>query len=345
MNINIKKYVVDIQKEVISVTSKKKNWIKKTNILSIIFTAFLLLGFISLSASAAVSNLKITPETPVVGDNLKISGTASPDEKIDLKVSFKKEIPVLNGQYRFELEDVKIPDGLNNHFTVRAKGVEDLNVRVKIGVWITRSTKASSGTAIISQSRIPKGTYDIKISGNAAAGTSSVELEITAQQEIEAESDGKFSYSYNTKPIPPSNFKVSVGGESQELTLSERKPKPGSQSESKTQPKTQTKLLEEPHVEALNISENQTEEENQTLGRDIRLGQYPNISENQNEGENSISNVNSVKRGISENLSGEFPASSKEKASEKLPAKWLYILGGIAGCIFILLLYVRSKHT
>ena len=114
---------------------------------------------------------------------------------------------------------MKIPEGFNNLFTVEAKGAKNLNVRVKMVLWVTKSSKASGDTATVSQSNVPPGTYKIKIDGNAGEGVSEVNLKITAFQKIKADSNGNFSYSYNTTAVPPGNFEVKVGDITKEITL------------------------------------------------------------------------------------------------------------------------------
>jgi PGF-pre-PGF domain-containing protein len=65
---------------------------------------------------------------------------------------------------------------------------------------------------------VPSGTYDIQIDGPAATGTSSVDLTITASQNIDVE-NGVFKGEYNTISIPPGQFKVTVAGETKTITL------------------------------------------------------------------------------------------------------------------------------
>ncbi len=186
-----------------------------TALLSILVFALLTVS----PAGAAVSAWEISPENPVVGDTLRIKGTASPEEEIDVTVTFEQNAPVSGGKYEYILEDVEIPDGFDNTFTVRASGVEDLNVRVKILIWITISSEASGGDATVSQSRVPPGTYMIRIDGNAESGASTTDLKITARQRIKADSEGDFSYSYNTKAVPPGDFEIKVGGSTKTISL------------------------------------------------------------------------------------------------------------------------------
>ncbi|WP_269848898.1 hypothetical protein [Methanosarcina horonobensis] len=107
---------------------------------------------------------------------------------------------------------MEIPEGFKNRFTVQASEARNLNVRVKMLIWITKSSEASGNTATVTQSSVPPGTYQIKMDGDAKGETSTVNLKITAVQQIKADSDGDFSYSYNTKAVPPGDFEIRVGG-------------------------------------------------------------------------------------------------------------------------------------
>ena len=169
-----------------------------------------------------------SPQNPICGDTLYVNGSASPKEKVNVSVAFNKTVSVLDGKYEYTLENVTIPAGLNNLFTVEAKGGKNLNVRVKMTTWVTKSANASEGTAIVSQSNVPAGTYTVKIDGDAGEGASEVNLKITASQSIQADSIGNFSYSYNTTAVPPGNFEVKIGNIAKEIILGpHEKPFPG----------------------------------------------------------------------------------------------------------------------
>jgi len=193
------------------------NIIKK---LALIITALSIVSLLSISpAVAAVNDWEFSPQEPVSGDILSIKGSASPEEDIDAFVTFEKTVPVSDGEFEYILEGVKIPEGMNNKFTVEATGAKKLNVRVKMVVWVTKSSEASGDTAVVSQSSVPSGTYQIKIDGDAGEGVSKVKLRITAFQGIKADSNGEFTYSYSTKSIPPGDFDIKVGGITKTVTI------------------------------------------------------------------------------------------------------------------------------
>lgn len=192
---------------------------RQETVKTLIFLLFmsLLIAQTTAPAAAEVTEWKISPENPIVGDTIIIRGDADPDEKTNILVSFENEVGVSEGSYEYPLNDVIIPDGFDNRFTVEARGAEDLKVRVKMLIWITMSSEANGGTATVSQSRVPPGKYPIRIDGKAKG--SSVDLKITAFQRIEADSEGKLSYRYNTKSIPAGKFEINLGGVTKEITL------------------------------------------------------------------------------------------------------------------------------
>lgn len=164
--------------------------------------------------------LTITPENPAAGDEITMRGTATPDELLYPSISFEKTTGAGNGKYDYRLYGIKIPQGENN-FAVTAQNVKNLNVRVKILLWWTKSADAASGIAKVSQGNVPSGTYEIRIDGDAVDGASSVPLTIKASTKIAADAQGNFEYRYSTSGIPPGTFTLSIGGITRTITLRE----------------------------------------------------------------------------------------------------------------------------
>lgn len=213
------------------------------------FTAssFLVLFLLLISpAAASVNSWEFSPKEPVSGDVLQLKGNAVPGDKVDIFVTFEKTVPVSEGQFEYILEDVKIPGGLNNYFTVQATDAKNLNVRVKMVIWITKSSDASGNVATVSQSSVPEGTYRIKIDGEAKEGAPNVNLKITAFQGLEADSNGEFTYSYNTKSIPAGDFEIKAGDITKKVTIQSREkdPTPDSSSEKLSEEKPSGKTSE-----------------------------------------------------------------------------------------------------
>ncbi|MHC1756354.1 MAG: hypothetical protein AB9861_13150 [Methanosarcina sp.] len=270
----------------------------------------LILALLTISpAVAAVSSWSLSPEKPVLGDTLRIKGSASPEEEIEVQVTFEKEAPISDGEYEYILESVKIPEGFKNRFTVQATGARDLNVRVKMLIWVTKSSEASGDTATVTQSSVPPGTYQIKMDGDAGGGTSTVNLKITAVQQIKADSDGDFSYSYNTKAVPPGDFEISVGGVKKKVTLQQGKTSASASISSSEETKSET-------VEEIG----ETEETEAVLNPD----QMP---EDRN------------KTPVSE-IETQEPETDKNAG---LPVDAAYMLGGMGVAVLILIIYSKRK--
>lgn len=166
--------------------------------------------------AAASSSWELVPENPVVGDTIEIKGTGFEGDTVKVLVTFEKEVQVLDGRYEYLLEDIEIP-GFDNSFTVQAIGANDLNVRAKMLLWITKTAEAKDSIATVSQAGVPPGTYKIRIDGKAS--DSKVRLKITASQGVEVDSGGSFSYKYDTKSIPAGNFEVKVEGITKQIYL------------------------------------------------------------------------------------------------------------------------------
>ena len=169
---------------------------------------------------------EISPSNPEVGDTLEISGTADPNATLTVKISFEKTATVSNGQYEYDIDKVKIPgDELfpDNRFTVRAEKVQAVDVNVKkFGITFAHlGADASGGVATVSKGFVPPGTYGISIIGNAQSGESTVSIKITAEQAIQADSDGNFEYRYDASFLPAGDFQVAVGGTTKTITLEE----------------------------------------------------------------------------------------------------------------------------
>ena len=174
-----------------------------------------------ISQAVAATGWEIFPSNPEVGDTLKINGTVLPNEELTVQISFEKTAAVSDSQYKYSIDKVEISAGTNNLFTVRAEKVQNLNVNVK--KWgilkFHLGADASGGVATVSQGHVPSGTYAVSITGDAQDGESTVDIKVTAQQTIQADSDGNFEYSYDTSTLPAGDFEVTVGETTKTITL------------------------------------------------------------------------------------------------------------------------------
>jgi len=204
--------IVSVKPAFISMRNPKK----KEN-LKFLFLIPIFLYLIVSPGAAASGSWELIPEHPTVGDTIEIKGTGFEGESAEVMVTFEKDVQVSDGKYEYLLEDVKIPSGLKNGFTVQATGADNLNVRAKMLLWITKSAEAKDGVAVVSQTSVPAGTYKIRIDGKSSA--SDVKLKVTALQHVEVDSEGKLSYTYNTKSMPAGNFEVKVNGIAKQIDL------------------------------------------------------------------------------------------------------------------------------
>ncbi len=299
--------------------------------LAFISTSLLLLALLLIfPVAASVSDWEYSPQEPFSGDILSIKGTASPDEKIDAFVTFEKTVPVSGGEFEYILEDVKIPDGFNNVFKVEANGAENLNVRVKMVVWVTKSSEASGNTAIVSQSSVPPGTYRIKIDGDAREGVSNVNLKVTAFQEIEADSDGEFSYSYSTKAIPSGDFELKVGGMTKIVTIKSEEASGSISDSSSNDPFSTDTSSKDTSSKDTSVADPLSPVKQTTSETVNEKG----VSESSNSDEKLVREDNQTK------LSGKTAPVSE---SHKTVIEKFYLIAGMGMGLLILILYSRRK--
>jgi hypothetical protein len=87
-------------------------------------------------------------DATVSGSTVSVTGSASPGEQVSMRSIFTMNLPVSVGQYEYETS-IQVPLE-PNRFQVTARNVKDFNAGVKMGIWITKSFQANSGTASIS---------------------------------------------------------------------------------------------------------------------------------------------------------------------------------------------------
>lgn len=180
----------------------------------ILFFAVLLICLLVPIAGA----FEVSPSSPTVGDEITVSGYTDKTGSIPANIVFTSVVPVNDGTYLYDAGKVNIPDGPNS-FHVKAVGVDDLEVKVKIGIWLTPAhPQATNGVASYSMSGVPEGTYPIKLRGQAQSGEKSVDITITASSSIAVE-DGYYEYSYSTSSIPAGDFTLTIDGESKTINL------------------------------------------------------------------------------------------------------------------------------
>jgi hypothetical protein len=133
--------------------------------------------------------------------------------EIRLIVSYKDTIPVFAGRYSYDLVGINIPQRPNN-FTITASAVKNLKLGLKkiqdntTRIWVTQTFAAPEGKTT-AQSDLPSpGNYHVKIFGDAADGTSEVDMELTAVKKIKA--SGDFSLSIDISGFPAGKYTVTA---------------------------------------------------------------------------------------------------------------------------------------
>jgi len=174
---------------------------------------------LDVSTNDVTVNWEHIPPNPRIGDTLTITGNTIPAAKIKVKVSFEKEVPVIDGKYEYNMEKVEIPDGPNG-FIIKARKAKDLSFTVKMFVDFTRTFEANSDEAVFSEENVPSGNYDISIHGNAKEGEKEITIYLEAVEIIDSDKEGKFTYNYNTSALPAGEFTVLVGDSSKTISLS-----------------------------------------------------------------------------------------------------------------------------
>lgn len=288
--------------------------------LSVLLLALLLAS--PIASAIPSTEWELAPSSPYVGNTLVITGTSAPDRTLDAEVSFERSVAVSGGEYEYGIDEVNIPDGDNNRFTVRAESVEDLNVRVKKLVWITLSADATDGVAEISQPNVPPWTYEVRMDGNAQEGQSRVTLTITAAQTIDSDSEGKFRFEYDTDGMPAGEYDISIDGVTKTITL---KAKSSSGGGSGTGSATiRSAEPEEP------------EEENET--QVINEEEEEETSEGETGGEASKASVN----GAEEEEQESEPEAEESSEEEEPSADGSFMVWGILGSLMVISLIRKS---
>ncbi len=232
-----------------------------------LFITFLLLfGTVTSPANAKVASWEVSPENPKSGDTLIISGLASPEEEIEVSVSFEKTVPVYLREYAYEFENIEILN-FDNLITVRAEGVENLKAKMKMVLAKTESTQAEEGIATVSFSGASPGEYQVRVDGTAEDGASGVNLKVTTVQRLNAGKDGKFSYRYSTESVPSGKLEIRLGNSEKEVVFNKKGSDPAlqaSQSASYAQASGDPEDKETSELMALTVKESTDKELTET---------------------------------------------------------------------------------
>jgi len=168
------------------------------------------------------SAFEIAPSTIQPGDKVTITGTSDPGTSVPVTMSFETNLPVSDGRYEYLAQDIEVPQKPNT-FSVEARGVKDLNLGVKMGIWITKKYDAQGDYARVSQSDVPQGRYNVKIFGTASEGATEVQISVLARTSVQVARDGSYTLTVDTSGVPPGAYRVESGSQSKEVLVGGRR--------------------------------------------------------------------------------------------------------------------------
>lgn len=219
------------------------------NIIIKLLSVLLILSCFFTVANGEVKELNV-PEEVLQGNEVTISGLATPNEAVWIGSSFTVSLPVSSdGGYNHEFRGINFPEG-EKKVTIRAERIKNMKVvisgievicdennvsviRKMLGIPVTLMKSPSvikNGVAILSLSlprEVPgvpvpidlKGEQDIKISGDAADDTTSVNLDFKMALKVIADTNGAFQEKLSTSGVPVGEFRITAGEKSANLRI------------------------------------------------------------------------------------------------------------------------------
>ena len=143
---------------------------------SVLLVSAMLILLLSASCALAwpVENLTISPGLDLCVDSgpILIEGDVGPGDYVPITTLYVVEVPVVDGKFEYKQENIAIPPGTTA--TIKAQDVQDLTITTNIfGFDLSKTFAASAGKASVS-TRVPKGNYNLVVSGNASGVSSAV---------------------------------------------------------------------------------------------------------------------------------------------------------------------------
>jgi len=143
---------------------------------SVLLVSAMLILLLSASCALAwpVENLTISPGLDLCVDSgpILIEGDVGPGDYVPITTIYVVEVPVVDGKFEYKQENIAIPPGTTA--TIKAQDVQDLTITTNIfGFDLSKTFAASAGKASVS-TRVPKGNYNLVVSGNAAGASGAV---------------------------------------------------------------------------------------------------------------------------------------------------------------------------
>ena len=155
----------------------------------------------------------ITPYDPNPGEFVKIYGRLKQKGEVKISTGIDVKVPVNNGKYHFEILGIAIPSK-PNRLAVTISPVSTLSVGVKLIklFYVNFKGSVSGTTGKFSQSGVPEGIYDVRITGETSSDVSTLDLKVTGSATVTSDPDGYFEFNYNTQGLPSKSYDITVSG-------------------------------------------------------------------------------------------------------------------------------------
>jgi len=213
----------------------KKEVQREKAIFTIVFLALAISFAFSITITgAAVTELIVNPNVVVSGEDVSLSGRAAPNEGVWLKTSFAISLPVSDGNYSREFQDLLFPTG-EKTFAVTAEHIKDIRISLgpifffpEVEYPLDGPLKATNGIATISMSfPVTWGAITVNISGrktakvygDAADDADCVNLNVDMSVKVIADSNGDFGLDVSTTGVPLGEFVITAGGIERSLVI------------------------------------------------------------------------------------------------------------------------------
>ena len=154
-----------------------------------------------------VQEVEITPLNPKPGDRLNVTIKGGCNERTQVEIDYEQELRVVGDSFKVQINKIHVPWHKNTLF-IEAKNVVTMNVAAKFIIWITKKVNVTKGVAQYTLKDVPKGTYNIKLSGTTPQDVSKVIIKIKAISEFQMDELGSCVYNFDPSCEFTGNFKV-----------------------------------------------------------------------------------------------------------------------------------------
>ncbi|CAJ36707.1 hypothetical protein [Methanocella arvoryzae] len=179
--------------------------------LAISAIVLLIISILAVPTATTASSVKILTGTP--GDTITYTGSGPADSDIPVELSTIISVGVSDNKYSQTFYGIHIPD-YQNSFTVSGNPVNTLYVSgrgsMTLGLWSPDLGGASS--SFTSPISIPEGDYDVRVHGDAAPGTSTVNLNVKVTSYVRTDSSGSYTVSLSTAGLPAGLYVLRQSG-------------------------------------------------------------------------------------------------------------------------------------